>query len=63
MGATPLASGHFSAASIMHSPIFFSRHVAHWPSLEMRKQTDAVALLLQHYGVSLWGYTYVGISS
>ena len=63
MGATRLASGHFSAASIMHSPIFFSRHVAHWRSLDMCKQTDAVALLFATQRRQPLGYTYVGISS
>ncbi len=62
MGATRLASGHFSAASIMHSPIFQPPRGA-LAKPGMCKQTDAAALLLQHYGVSLWDYTYVGISS
>ena len=60
---TRLASGHFSAASIMHSPIFFNRHVTHWPSLDMRKQTDAVAQLYATLRRQPLGYTYVGISS
>ena len=45
MGSDASRVGAFFSSLYHAQSHFFSRHVAHWPSLEMRKQTDAVALL------------------